>query len=100
MEQLKISCAKCGCIDYAQLTFAGPHIKASCLHCGSYSKFIDKSLIPDSRETKMKIMVLSDSNIELINQKKQELGIFYNGISGIDEKIAYYRLFLSLRKIN
>lgn len=98
MEKLIHSCHKCGAVDYVELSFAGPHIKSSCSHCGSYFKFIDKSIIPDAKIIKMKIMVLADSNIELIQSEKKKLGIFYNGISGMYEKMAYYELFKAVNK--
>lgn len=98
MEQLIMTCHKCGGIDFVELRFAGPHIKAVCSHCNSYLKFVEKSLLPDVREIKMKIMVLANSDIELINKAKSELGIFYNGIIGLDAKIAYYRLYVLLHK--
>lgn len=98
MEKLKDTCFKCGSVDYVTLSFAGPHIKSSCSHCGAYNKFIDKSIIPDAKTIKMKIMVLADSNIELIKSEKEKLGIFYKGISGMYEKLAYYQLFKAVKK--
>ena len=98
MERLKHNCTHCGAIDYVALQYAGPHIKALCAHCGKYIRFVDKSILPDPKELKMKIMVLAKSDINLIQEEKNKLAIFYNGISGMDAKIAYYRLFVAVSK--
>jgi hypothetical protein len=92
------TCHRCGEIGELDFNFAGPHIKAVCSGCGFYVKFFDKSLLPDPKELKMKIMILADNNIQKIIERKSKLGIFYDGISGMNAKIAYWKLYISFIK--
>jgi hypothetical protein len=90
-------CTRCGVIDEARFLFAGPHIKQVCNSCGAYVKFFDKSLIPDVKEIKLKIWVISDQNLELIEKAKKEME-FAGACSGLWEKIMYWRLYLKVRE--
>ena len=90
------TCHKCGAIGELDFNFAGPHIKAVCSSCGFYVKFFDKAKIPDIKQIKMRIMVLAKSDIKLIENKKEEIGMFYPGITGLEAKIAYWKLYLNL----
>lgn len=92
------TCHKCGSIGELDFNFAGPHIKAVCSSCGFYVKFFNSALIPDVLEIKMRINVLAKQDISLINSIKEELGYFYDGIKGIQAKIAYWKLYLKLFK--
>lgn len=89
-------CHSCGSVDEAKFTYAGPHIKQVCNGCGRYVKFFSKNCIPDVMEIKFKIwyIVKDTAKIELI---KARIG-FQDDLSGLDEKMMYWRLYLSVRK--
>ena len=89
-------CHICGLVDEAAFTFSGPHIKSICQGCKSYIKFVSKSSIPDKREIKMKIWYITE-DVSIINKHKKEIG-FVENLSGIDEKIMYWRLYLSIKE--
>lgn len=89
-------CHKCGLCDEPRLGYAGPHIKATCNNCGAYIKFINTSLIPDTKEIKLRIFDIVDKNIEQINSAKKEI-CFIENLKGVDGKIQYWRLYLYLR---
>ena len=95
---LECECAKCGAVGEAKLSFAGPHIKMSCNECGFYHKFISPIHIPDIQIIKQRIFAVANEDLGKIQIYKDELGIFYNGISGINAKIAYWELYLKLLK--
>ena len=88
----------CGVTDEARFVYSGPHIKQVCNNsdCGKYVKFISQALIPDVREIKLKIWSISQ-DVELIDFYKGVSG-FADGLSGVDEKITYWRLYLEIRK--
>lgn len=92
------TCHRCGSIGELDFEFAGPHIKAVCSGCGFYVKFFDKSKLPDPKELKIKIMILANNDINHILERKKELALFYEGISGMNAKIAYWKLYLSFIK--
>jgi len=85
-------CHKCGVIGESRLAWAGPHIKQSCDNCGAYIKFYDKAKLPDVREIKIKIFGLAERNLEKIQYWKNQIK-FVEGLSGIDEKLEYYKLY-------
>lgn len=90
------TCHKCGFIDEAKFVYAGPHIKQVCNNCGFYVKFFNTALIPDVQEIKLKIWNITDQNLELINKAKSEVE-FVAGLTGINAKMMYWRLYLRLR---
>jgi len=94
---IECQCTRCGSTGDPILSYAGPHIKATCNDCGSYIKFIDKSIIPDIKIIKQRIMVVANGDIEKIKKAKDELGIFYDGISGMAGKFSYWSLYLKLK---
>lgn len=89
-------CHHCGVVDEAKFTFAGPHIKQICNGCGKYVKFFNKSQIPDVREIKLKIWSITQ-DIDRISAAKQVSG-FVDNLTGLDNKIVYWRLYLAVRK--
>jgi hypothetical protein len=89
-------CRKCGAIDEARFTFAGPHIKQVCNACGFYVKFFDKAKIPDIKDLRLKIWHISDQNIDLINKCKKDME-FVEGMKGLDGKMMYWKLYLHIR---
>ena len=89
-------CHQCGAMDEAKFTFAGPHIKQVCLHCGCYIKFFNKSSIPDSKDIKQKIWHIADGNIEVINKAKKQVE-FLENLTGLNQKLMYWKLYLYLR---
>ena len=44
-----LKCQHCGQPGTAVLSEAGPHIKATCGHCGKYMKFVRQKLSPEDR---------------------------------------------------
>jgi hypothetical protein len=88
-------CHSCGKTDEAKFVYAGPHIKQVCNQCGRYVKFVSKGFIPDPRETKLKIWSIT-TDIETINSAKKSC-IFVEGLTGVDLKMVYWRLYLRLR---
>jgi hypothetical protein len=90
------TCHKCGVIAEMNFNFAGPHIKSICSSCGFYIKFIDAKLIPDIKTLKIRILSLANNNLQIIEAKKKELGLFYEGIDGLNAKIAYWKLYIHL----
>lgn len=90
------ACHKCGVMAELNFNFAGPHIKAVCSHCGFYVKFFNAALIPDVQTIKLRIYSIANEDLQAIELKKKELGLFYNGISGMQAKIAYWKLYIHL----
>lgn len=88
-------CHVCGVVDEAKFVYAGPHIKQLCNSCGKYVKFFNKALIPDVKEIKLSIWGIK-KDVETIEQAKKECG-FVDGLTGLDEKIQYWRLYLYMR---
>ena len=90
------TCHKCGATDEAMFVYAGPHIKQVCNACGFYVKFFDKAKIPDIKEIKLRMWSISNQNAELINSLKPGVN-FIEGMTGLDGKIMYWKLYLALR---
>lgn len=76
--------------------FSGPHIKQVCAHCGSYVKFISKALVPDSRETKLRVWAITNQDEEAIATAKKSVG-FIENLTGIERNMMYWRLYLHIR---
>lgn len=89
-------CNHCGVTDEAKFIYAGPHIKQVCNNCGKYVKFVSQAIIPDVKEIKLKIWAIS-TDIELIDFTKGLSG-FIHDLTGVDEKINYWRLYLKMRE--
>lgn len=89
-------CHICGLVDEAEFIFSGPHIKQICQGCKRYVKFFHKSAIPDVREIKLKIWSITQKTI-VIDIHKDLIG-FVDNLSGIDNKIMYWRLYLSIKE--
>lgn len=90
------ACHKCGCIDEARFTYAGPHIKQVCNACGFYVKFFDKAQIPDIKDIRLKIWHISNQNLSLIEECKKQTE-FIDGLKGLDGKMMYWKLYLNVR---
>lgn len=93
---IECKCHKCGIVGESRLSWAGPHIKQSCPECGAYQKFIDKSLIPDVKDIKVKIWGIAEAQLNIIEAFKKEIS-FVEGLNGLYAKLEYYRLFLALK---
>ncbi len=94
------SCHKCGGIDEAKFTVAGPHVKQICLHCGCYVKFFDKSLIPAVAEIRMKIWGISKGNVDIIEKAKE--AVAYHEMpdkTGLYAKLVWWKVYLKVRAI-
>ena len=89
-------CHHCGVVDEAKFVFSGPHIKQVCNGCSRYVKFFSKSKIPDVREIKLKIWSIT-KDIDYI-KKCKEKSSFVENLSGIEQKIMYWRLYLQIRE--
>ena len=89
------TCKVCGLTDEAQIRYAGPHLKQSCHHCGTYVKFFSKLLMPDHQEIKLKIWAITQDTSEI--EAAKEMCGFVEGLKGLDQKIMYWRLYLYLR---
>lgn len=90
-------CHKCGIVDEAKFSYAGPHLKQICCECGAYIKFFDKKLIPDVQEIKLKIWAITGGDLERINEAKKKIE-FVDNLTGLYQKIMYWRLYLHIRK--
>ena len=89
-------CHYCGLVDEAKFIFSGPHVKQVCNGCNRYVKFYSMSAIPDVREIKLKIWSLT-TDLNIIDECKIKSS-FVPGLSGIDNKITYWRLYLKVRE--
>jgi len=90
-------CHHCGVVDEAKFVYAGPHVKQICNCCNKYVKFFDKALIPDARETKLRIWAITQ-DVPKITSAKAEIG-FIENLKGLDLKMIYWRLYLQVRKM-
>ena len=91
-------CHKCGAVDEARLSFAGPHIKQSCNRCGTYKKFISYLEIPDVKLIKLRIAYITEGDITHIEKVKKELGIFNPALKGLVEQSAYWSLYIAIKQ--
>lgn len=89
-------CHRCGVVDEAKFTFAGPHIKQVCNNCNSYVKFFNKSWVPDKTEIKLRIWAITQCTSTLASLKK-EIGFIDTGLTPLEEKMQYWRLYLKVR---
>lgn len=91
------TCQHCGAVDEARFVFSGPHIKQLCNSCGKYIKFFHKGSIPDVREIRLRIWLITQ-DVELINDAKKRSG-FVENMVGVDAKMVYWRLYLKIREM-
>lgn len=95
MPYLERDCPRCGNVSEPMLSLAGPHIKATCLECGSYLKFVGKAEIPDVPELKKRIFDLAKEDMGLILDQKSIITDFNPQPSGLKEQLAYWKLYLN-----
>lgn len=91
------NCSACGKTEEAKFLFSGPHVKQVCGHCNAYVKFVSKSIIPDATEIRLKIWSITQ-DVPLIEAAKEQCG-FVEGLSGLQNRIMYWRLYLSVRAL-
>jgi len=77
--------------------YAGPHIKEVCSGCGAYIRFAPKVTIPSFQESKQMIWAITQ-DVELISEKKKEMGVFHPNLKGVDANIAYNNLHVRIAK--
>lgn len=93
-------CHKCGGIDEAKFSLAGPHVKQTCLHCGCYVKFFDKSLIPSVPDIRNAIWVWSNKNVEIINKAKESTGFTEpEKVNSLWAKLSWWKVYLKVRSL-
>lgn len=87
------NCGRCGYKGESNLAFAGPHVKRTCGHCGSYIKFENPVKIPDLREIKLAIMELAGGMLDDIEAAKKECR-FFQETKPLEQKIQYWKLLM------
>jgi hypothetical protein len=94
------TCKKCKGEDEAKFCIAGPHVKQVCLHCGTYVKFIDKSLMPSVVDIKHAIWVWSGNDLEIINKAKEKTGFIEpeNNYT-LSAKLTWWNVYLKVRSL-
>jgi len=88
-------CDVCGYTGEPKLLFRGPHIQKMCPNCDKHVKFISKSHVPDYREIKSKIWVITQE-IPFIEKIKQQTG-FNAALIGLELNMAYWKLYTTIR---
>jgi|SRR6187399_97313 len=102
-------CHKCGGIDEAKFSIAGPHVKQTCLHCGAYVKFFDKGRLPSLIEIRLKIWQITKEDIATINKAKESVGYkelpvdksLYNNTwpKSVLEILQWWKVYLKVRSL-
>jgi hypothetical protein len=92
-----MSCHKCDTKLPEKYSFAGPHIKEICSACGAYIRFAPKVCIPSFIESKQKIWAVTN-DVDLINNKKSEMGVFHKDLKGLYANVAYHNLYVEILK--
>ncbi|GEM_PF-3220249 len=95
---MQLTCQNCAVIDLPRLSYAGPHIKATCAHCGKYIQFLPKSKILDPKEVRQMIWAKTQ-DLKLIEEMKQKTQLFHENMSKEEQQIAYYRLFSLIHRL-
>lgn len=90
-------CYKCNHLLPPALTYSGKHVKASCMNCGCYIKFVPQTTIPSYVESKQKIWVITQDK-ELIEDIKSKMGVFHNELKGLYANVAYHNLYSQIIK--
>ena len=95
MPYLERECPRCGNVSEPMLSIAGPHIKATCLECGYYFKFMKQFNIPSVVELKRKTFTLAKEDMGVILEQKSRITDFNSQPTGIAEQLAYWKLYLN-----
>lgn len=90
-------CHVCGQTDEAKFVFSGPHVKQLCNSCGSYVKFVSKSVVPDATEIRFKIWSLT-KDVSLIDAAKEASG-YVDNLKGLEKRMMSWRLYLKVKEI-
>lgn len=88
---MELYCIKCDSTFPVRLSYAGPHIKATCGKCRAYIKFVHTSTIVNYKESRAKIWAATQ-DLKIINDAKVKVGVHEN-LTGMDKSIAFQNLY-------
>lgn len=95
---LEQECAHCSFVDEPWLSVSGPHIKATCYHCGNYIKFVPQYILPSIGRIRTQIWELTAHDVEIINEAKA-VSEFQKKPNYLEALMQYWRLYIECRKI-